>query len=125
NSASTSNESPKPATSKPTSCLICKEDHGLHKCPSFASMSAGDRQSLVQAHHLCYNCLFKGHSVSKCPMSFSCKSCQKKHHTLLHQDRSPASSPNHKDSSSSSQQSMVSTMSHNQSSGLYVSLMDT
>lgn len=43
-----------------------------------------DALKLVIAKELCINCLYK-HDVSVCTSKFSCRTCQQKHHTLLHE----------------------------------------
>jgi len=46
-------------------------------------MKVSERHATVRKLHLCFNCLSVGHSVDKC-VAGKCRSCDKKHNTLLH-----------------------------------------
>ena len=48
---------------------------------------------LVNEKRLCYNCLGTGHSVKDCPSNMRCRTCEKAHHTLIHQSKSSDSPP--------------------------------
>lgn len=65
-------------------CYVCNNPHLLFKCPEFRNKTISDRLEVVKEHNLCYNCLRKGHSSSKCSYRTSCFTCRKKHHTMLH-----------------------------------------
>ena len=41
----------------------------------------------MKNHHLCFNCLAPGHKTNDCRSLARCKTCQEKHHTMVHQDR--------------------------------------
>ena len=71
-------------------CWLCSENHRLMECEQFTSKSVADRILISQQQHLCYNCLSKGHSFDECQSTHTCKvdGCGKKHHTLLHIDKS-------------------------------------
>nr|XP_042896604.1 uncharacterized protein LOC122269090 [Parasteatoda tepidariorum] len=47
-------------------------------------MTIDDRWNLIKSPKICANCLRKGHFPNSCPSNFTCKSCQKRHHTSLH-----------------------------------------
>lgn len=70
------------------SCLMCnKSDHQqFYKCPAFKSLSSKGRFDFIKSKRGCVNCLSLSHTVSQCNSSYTCKSCQKAHHTLLHLD---------------------------------------
>ena len=68
------------------SCHICKADHFLTQCPTFLSMSIQDRMSLCTNHSLCTNCLSSRHGLVDCTSKFNCRSCKKRHHSMLHSD---------------------------------------
>ncbi|KAF4514104.1 UNVERIFIED_CONTAM: hypothetical protein B566_EDAN019054, partial [Ephemera danica] len=65
-------------------CPICKVNHYLNLCSAYQEMSVTDRRRLVNDAKLCFNCLSKSHMVSNCQMKSSCRVCQKRHHTTLH-----------------------------------------
>ncbi|UYV70021.1 hypothetical protein LAZ67_7001493 [Cordylochernes scorpioides] len=82
--------------SRVKSCLLCKGEHFLLKCPKFNGMMLPERWTFVKDNRLCYNCLRSNHRVSSCVFTQNCKStyifalfclssCNKRHHTLLHQ----------------------------------------
>lgn len=73
------------ATEKRVSnCVLCNESHALTHCSAFENMNIRDRLSLVQTKKLCSNCLHKDHFARNCQSKFSCRTCNKRHHTWLH-----------------------------------------
>ncbi|KAL0821872.1 hypothetical protein ABMA28_005274 [Loxostege sticticalis] len=68
-------------------CLLCHAQHTLTKCSKFLNLSVSDRFSFIQKKNICFNCLHLGHNVSQCKSNFSCRNCQKRHHTLIHFDK--------------------------------------
>lgn len=70
----------------PSNCLFCQRDHPLHRCFLFKKKSVEIGRKFVANNGLCFCCLKKGHSVISCSSTYSCKKCQSKHNTLLHQD---------------------------------------
>ncbi|XP_058817057.1 uncharacterized protein LOC131680354 [Topomyia yanbarensis] len=71
------------ATEVTVKCPLCKQAHPLFKCDQFIGMEVKQRFEMVKKNGLCLNCL-KGSHVAKNCSSGSCRSCSKKHHTLLH-----------------------------------------
>jgi len=61
-------------------CAFCKGVHRTTQCTSVTSPK--ERLAIVRSAGLCFNCLAH-HKVSQCPSKFSCKQCNKKHHTSL------------------------------------------
>ena len=45
-----------------------------------------EHQPNLKAHNLCFNCLAKGHRTAECRSFSRCRSCQGKHHTMVHRD---------------------------------------
>ncbi|XP_055623126.1 uncharacterized protein LOC129766576 [Toxorhynchites rutilus septentrionalis] len=74
--ATTENEMPE--------CHACSQQHLLVKCPVFQKMTLKDRLNMVNSKKICSNCFRGNHFVRKCSSNFSCRICQKRHHTLLH-----------------------------------------
>jgi hypothetical protein len=64
-------------------CPLCKEDHAIFRCETFKGRSAEERRDQVYLLQLCLNCLGK-HRVRNCRLTFACRTCAQKHHTLLH-----------------------------------------
>ena len=58
-------------------------------CDDFRSKSVDERKGFVKKESLCWNCMSKSHvgknDISK--YSYRKKDCDKKHHTLLHEDK--------------------------------------
>ncbi|CAG7725270.1 unnamed protein product [Allacma fusca] len=71
-------------------CLICNIDHPHFKCPKLAEASEGDRKKIVEKAKLCTNCLGTGHIWKECKSTRNCKTCNQKHHSLLHGNYSKA-----------------------------------
>ena len=74
---------PFPVKQSTYSCPVCNSNHKLNYCEKFKKLTVEDRRLLVRRKQLCFNCLRGGHGNKECTWS-SCKTCQKKHNTLLH-----------------------------------------
>ncbi|XP_054746731.1 uncharacterized protein LOC129251357 [Anastrepha obliqua] len=72
-------------------CVFCgSPEHAIYSCQLFANLDPNSRLGDVKKLALCLNCLKAGHQMRDCK-SGSCRTCQSKHHTLLHFNRSTAS----------------------------------
>ena len=70
-------------------CLYCKStEHAIHQCPDFVNLSVQSRLEKVNLMKLCTNCLRNNHIVENCRISMKCRTCNKRHHSLLHVDSS-------------------------------------
>lgn len=58
--------------------------HFIYACQRFTNLSNQSRFNEVKRLNLCTNCLRSGHSNSECKSIHSCKTCNKRHHSLLH-----------------------------------------
>ncbi|XP_053690789.1 uncharacterized protein LOC128739336 [Sabethes cyaneus] len=67
-----------------TKCPCCGEDHYMARCASFLNLTNKERLELVNNKRLCSNCFRPGHWVRDCNSSFSCRTCGRKHHSLIH-----------------------------------------
>lgn len=65
-------------------CLKCKQQHQLFQCNDFNSLNVDDRRKFIKENNLCFNCLKYGHNVYNCSSKFSCRVCNKRHHSLVH-----------------------------------------
>ena len=66
-------------------CYICKGAHFMQSCIKLVKANLSERFNIVKNLNLCLNCLRSNHSVEKRNASM-CKTCKKRHHTLLHRD---------------------------------------
>ncbi|XP_022816623.1 uncharacterized protein LOC111349653 [Spodoptera litura] len=64
-------------------CPHCNESHVLMQCDKFLEMDFGKRSDTVSKLQLCKNCLFS-HGNDVCKSTKTCRECNLKHHTLLH-----------------------------------------
>lgn len=68
---------------KTEKCNVCGDFHRVFLCPRLTA-NAEEALKLVQEKNLCTNCLYK-HETADCTSKFLCKTCQKPHHSLLHE----------------------------------------
>lgn len=66
------------------SCIVCSEQHFITRCPAFGELPVDQRLQFTNSKRLCSNCLGRNHLARDCPSKFRCRTCSKKHHTLLH-----------------------------------------
>ncbi|XP_065082282.1 uncharacterized protein LOC135704726 [Ochlerotatus camptorhynchus] len=71
------------ASENVTKCLSCKQAHSLIQCEAFLTLSPNSRLDFAKRHRLCINCLRGGHIAKDCRSSM-CRTCGKKHHSMLH-----------------------------------------
>ncbi|XP_058449451.1 uncharacterized protein LOC131429391 [Malaya genurostris] len=71
------------ATEHVPKCPGCKQSHILTQCEAFMRQTPNKRLEFVKTHRLCINCLRGGHLAKDCNSGL-CRTCAKKHHTLLH-----------------------------------------
>lgn len=79
------------STNQSLKCSLCKAKHYFQACPQFTSKSPSLRRELVKQQKRCFNCLSKNHAVLACTSKYTCRKCQKKHHTTLHEDSDSSS----------------------------------
>ncbi|XP_012543469.2 uncharacterized protein LOC105840926 [Monomorium pharaonis] len=79
------------ATASPLSCPLCNESHYINQCSQFKKKSPSQRLEIAQRFKRCVNCLSDKHAVPSCPSRFSCRTCQKRHHSMLHTDSASVS----------------------------------
>ena len=65
-------------------CPICKANHEVRRCQQFRSQPIHERIKSVKRAALCTNCLQMGHALQDCS-SGTCRICDERHNTLLHQ----------------------------------------
>ncbi|XP_029172119.1 uncharacterized protein LOC114941330 [Nylanderia fulva] len=67
-------------------CSMCKQSHILSKCPQFVAKSPIQRRELVKKFRRCFNCLSDKHMSINCQSNFTCRTCNKRHHSMIHLD---------------------------------------
>jgi hypothetical protein len=71
-------------------CILCKRPHRLYQCYDFKNKSPTERLKYIKQQHACFNCLQQNYTSHTCSKS-TCKTCNRKHHTLLHEAMQPQS----------------------------------
>ncbi|XP_055623164.1 uncharacterized protein LOC129766610 [Toxorhynchites rutilus septentrionalis] len=71
------------ASENVSKCPSCKLAHPLTQCDSFAKLTPNNRLDFAKKHRLCINCLKGGHMAKDCRSSL-CRTCGRKHHSMLH-----------------------------------------
>lgn len=64
-------------------CILCKQSHILTQCDEFKKLTPQNRFELAKRQGLCLNCLKSSHLMKNCTAG-SCRTCNKRHHTMLH-----------------------------------------
>ncbi|KAB7499740.1 hypothetical protein Anas_13690 [Armadillidium nasatum] len=74
---------------KKYTCIYCKQAHVLGTCNKFTNIPIQERRYFVKDRRLCLNCLRQGHVVKFCRNPNRCRTCNRPHHTLLHNETIP------------------------------------
>lgn len=99
------------ATNK-TVCFYCKGNHLIYHCKDFLELPPSQRFSEIKKYKACINCLRRGHSAQECNGS-SCRTCNKRHNTLLHFDTSTQVNEPNQHMSKDQQVEQISQVLHN------------
>ncbi|XP_054087607.1 uncharacterized protein LOC128922101 [Zeugodacus cucurbitae] len=75
---------PTSTATKVSNCVYCNEEHRIYSCSQFSQLDPKGRLSAIKKLGTCINCLSKGHMLTRCRSTSSCRICQRRHHTLLH-----------------------------------------
>lgn len=67
----------------PLKCTYCEKPHSVYKCNEFKLKNVKERSEWVKAEKVCVICLQR-HKTVECRGKYLCKTCGKKHNTLLH-----------------------------------------
>ena len=69
-------------------CWLCGNNRRFKGCKRFISKWVSDGKQIMKDHKPCWNRLCKKHTIKECKSTFSCSedSCNKQHHTLIHED---------------------------------------
>ncbi|XP_062556595.1 uncharacterized protein LOC134221419 [Armigeres subalbatus] len=94
-------------------CYACDQRHLLIKCYKFEKLPISEKMSLINSKRLCLNCFRNDHLARNCNSKYSCKVCQKRHHSLIHaayvDHSNHAATPSSSSASTSSVQTNVAT----------------
>ena len=77
-----------------TAFCVTKSIRLSYICPKFINMPVLQRSDHLKANHLCFNCLAPGHKTAECRSLSRCRSCQGRHHTMVHRDVPTSSAAN-------------------------------
>ena len=69
-----------------TVCPLCKRTHDLNDCEQFLKKPLSDRRDFVKENKLCYGCFSNQHIAKNCKGRQTCKTCNKKHPTSMHDE---------------------------------------
>lgn len=75
-------------TTRSIACSFCNESHSISSCPEFLKKSIDERMQIATDRNWCFNCLKSSHQLRNCNSIFSCRTCKRKHHSLLHRHTS-------------------------------------
>ncbi|XP_061717491.1 uncharacterized protein LOC133525218 [Cydia pomonella] len=64
-------------------CPLCEGGHSLRQCQKFVDLDIPQRNNMVAKLKVCKNCL-SDHGDRECRSQNTCKECNMKHHSLLH-----------------------------------------
>ena len=65
----------------------------LHSCSKWAAYNLAQRLAHIQTKSLCSNCLAGGHATGACKSTYRCRECGQAHHTTIHQQPAPVTTP--------------------------------
>lgn len=67
----------------PFKCSYCDKPHSVYKCSEFFKLDAQNRYEWAKQKKVCFVCL-QVHRQGECRSKYLCKTCSRKHNTLLH-----------------------------------------
>lgn len=68
-------------------CKMCNiTGHFTSQCKEFEKLSKTERFSAIKERRLCSNCLKSNHKTFECVSENRCKTCNGRHHSLLHNE---------------------------------------
>ncbi|XP_035988164.1 uncharacterized protein LOC118560795 [Fundulus heteroclitus] len=70
-------------------CTYCKGNHALETCQKITKLLHQQKVDFLKKNGFCFACLIKGHLSKSCKNRLICRSCGKKHPTILHIANSP------------------------------------
>ncbi|XP_011881282.1 PREDICTED: uncharacterized protein LOC105569429, partial [Vollenhovia emeryi] len=74
------------SASPAATCPLCKARHYLSACSKFVGQNPSQRRDTVKKLKRCFNCLSASHAANDCKSQYTCRICQKRHHSMLYLD---------------------------------------
>lgn len=75
-------------------CLFCEDgSHYLPECKKFGQKAIEERKEYVKSKRLCWACLRRGHRSKECRIRLKCRTCEKMHPTILHDEKREQAAP--------------------------------
>lgn len=65
-------------------CPACSGNHRTYMCDTFKALKVSERYDVIRKIKGCFNCLSAQHMSDVCKSLVLCRTCGKKHHSLLH-----------------------------------------
>lgn len=78
------------ATASGKSCPLCQDQYFVNRCSQFRKKTPQQRCDTIKRLKLCTNCLSSKHKVQECTSTYTCRTCQQRHHSMLHVDHASA-----------------------------------
>jgi hypothetical protein len=75
-----------PENSKLVTCILCNNAHDLENCQEYSKKSLEEKKSFLKDKERCFGCYGEGHKSRGCLQKRTCKICERKHPTGLHDD---------------------------------------
>src|SRR5713101_8123159 len=79
-----------------SNCIQCNGMHSTKDCTQFKALNIKERRAVIRNKRACFNCIRLGHGSFNCWRKVNCRRCNKKHHTLLHDEPTEPSRNPHK-----------------------------
>ena len=65
-------------------CNVCSSVHATEDCHQLVNAGVDERMNILASKGLCFHCFESGHVAKACVNRKTCKRCNKRHATLLH-----------------------------------------
>lgn len=87
-------DNPKFSNDRQPKCLFCSGCHSIFKCDAFLKKKVEDRIEWARNGKMCLNCFSSTHKTHDCKSKFTCRTCSKKHNSVLHLEKAQEKSSN-------------------------------
>ena len=87
-------------------CKMCGKSHDLDDCKEYLEKSLQERREFLKKNGLCFACYGGGHRSNGCAQRRTCKTCDRRNPTRLHDDNFRPNQPTVKKQNPSNEQSV-------------------
>ena len=87
-------------------CEMCGKSHDLDDCKEYFKKFLQERREFPKENGLCFACYGGGHKSNGCAQRRTCKTCDRRHPTRLHDDNFRPNQPTVKNQNPSNEQSV-------------------